>query len=185
MLSISWMIRIFDLVTNVKNLYLVPGIRALRTLCIIRAIGPVQALFQNSYWCHMSHAAEFMTERFKANSETNEKVTIECLGNTCKNSILIWPSEILFPMFSPGKWLHIICNIKYHLSYIEYTLYILLREGPAQGFTSFIANEQKGRLQDYSVDFMMATVLRCWWVYDYVGDQSIESVTNISNLSPT
>ena len=34
-----------------------------------------------------------------------KKDTIVCWGNTCKNSIRIWLSEILFPMFSPGKWL--------------------------------------------------------------------------------
>ena len=57
MLLISWMIRIFDLVTNVKSLYLVPGIHASKILFIIHAIGPVQELFQNTKFWIRSQAA--------------------------------------------------------------------------------------------------------------------------------
>jgi len=68
MLLISWMIRIFDLATNVKSLYLVLGIHALKILFIIHAIGPVQELFQNSEFWIRSQADSETIERLQSNA---------------------------------------------------------------------------------------------------------------------
>ena len=52
----------------------------------------------------MSHAAESMTERFKANSETNEKVTIECLGNAIKYLAIFVPVVAQHQQEHPSTW---------------------------------------------------------------------------------